>query len=749
MSAMSLRADKSAPDSRSADSAFDAGEPDLRPDLAASGLGWRRRALVLVALLGCMGVFALARWLAHTPQIDARWAADAQGRLVLQDSPLPALRAHQGQVVLALAAKGEPGHAVDALLLHHSPRWQVDDLARTRQVSQQQAVALALATGQVDLHLDDGSVVGVPTAAQGYARIGLWFWPLTGVALLLVLFAGVVVLARPQLRNALYMVMALCQSANLLCMALETAPGLALPAAAIGLSLGLRLALDVATVAAVVHSCTLHPRRILQGRPIAAAAWLAGALGVALLVAVQPAHTWWWSQLLCLGLGAAALGVIQRSNRQEPNPYALVLRRLCTIALATLLLVTAAVALATHMPTLAPGMATGAALAWYLFLASLLLLAPFLARNKQVLREFALVAGISTVATSVDLLFVSVFAVGPFTSLAVAVFVGLAIYAGARQAILHRMLGSSMLTTERTFEHLYRAARDLQAQPQNFVPLLGRLLRELFEPLETQTLAHVPSSSRVVGGGSVLVVPVRGVDNTAPAIALELRFAQRGQRLFTHDDARLADRVVEQLRRAVAYDQAVERGRHEERLRIAQDLHDDIGARLLTLMYQAPTPEMEDYIRHTLQDLKTLTRGLAAAEHHLSFAAGEWKADLSQRLGAARARLDWACSYAHDMPLSVVQWSALTRVLRELVSNALYHGHASCVAVSLRFETSGLTLTVADDGEGRNPQSWAHGLGLGGVRKRVKLLGGEAAWRENQPRGIVCEAHMPDFATRI
>jgi signal transduction histidine kinase len=56
---------------------------------------------------------------------------------------------------------------------------------------------------------------------------------------------------------------------------------------------------------------------------------------------------------------------------------------------------------------------------------------------------------------------------------------------------------------------------------------------------------------------------------------------------------------------------------------------------------------------------------------------------------------------------------------------------------------------VADDGEGRNPQSWAHGLGLGGVRKRVKLLGGEAAWRENQPRGIVCEAHMPDFATRI
>jgi signal transduction histidine kinase len=198
----------------------------------------------------------------------------------------------------------------------------------------------------------------------------------------------------------------------------------------------------------------------------------------------------------------------------------------------------------------------------------------------------------------------------------------------------------------------------------------------------------------------------------------------------------------------VAYDQAVERGRHEERLRIAQDLHDDIGARLLTLMYQARTPEMEDYIRHTLQDLKTLTRGLAAAEHRLSHAAGEWKADLTQRLSAAHAQLKWSCNFEQDQALSVVQWSALTRLLRELVSNALFHGHASCVQVCLQFEPSGLLMTVSDDGVGRNPQSWSHGLGMGGVRKRVKLLGGDVSWRENEPLGIVCEARMPDFAVR-
>jgi signal transduction histidine kinase len=197
------------------------------------------------------------------------------------------------------------------------------------------------------------------------------------------------------------------------------------------------------------------------------------------------------------------------------------------------------------------------------------------------------------------------------------------------------------------------------------------------------------------------------------------------------------------------YVAAVEKGRTEERLRIAQDLHDDIGARLLTLMYRAPTPEMEEYIRHTLQDLKTLTRGLAATaatEPLFSHAAGEWKADLTQRLAAARAELGFSVQLDRDLRLSVVQWSALTRVLRELISNALYHAHATKVAVWLQVEGPALALTVADDGIGRKPEAWSHGLGMGGVRKRVKLLGGQVRWRENQPRGIVCEVRVPAFA---
>ncbi|OYU76110.1 MAG: hypothetical protein CFE45_31900 [Burkholderiales bacterium PBB5] len=156
-------------------------------------------------------------------------------------------------------------------------------------------------------------------------------------------------------------------------------------------------------------------------------------------------------------------------------------------------------------------------------------------------------------------------------------------------------------------------------------------------------------------------------------------------------------------------------------------------------MYKAPNAEIEEYIRHTLQDLKTLTRGLAASSHPLSHAAAEWKADLTQRLSAAGCDLHWSFSADREMTLSVVQWSGLTRVLRELVNNIIAHARATQVEISVHFDRGRITVVVADDGIGQAPQAWPHGLGLGGVRKRVKLLGGSVAWQQRDTGGIRCE----------
>jgi signal transduction histidine kinase len=60
-----------------------------------------------------------------------------------------------------------------------------------------------------------------------------------------------------------------------------------------------------------------------------------------------------------------------------------------------------------------------------------------------------------------------------------------------------------------------------------------------------------------------------------------------------------------------------------------------------------------------------------------------------------------------------------------------------------------LHLSVTDDGRGRNPEGWSHGLGLGGVRKRVKQLGGSVHWREHGARGIACLVVIPGLAAEV
>ena len=156
-----------------------------------------------------------------------------------------------------------------------------------------------------------------------------------------------------------------------------------------------------------------------------------------------------------------------------------------------------------------------------------------------------------------------------------------------------------------------------------------------------------------------------------------------------------------------------------------------------------------DAADHTLQDLKTLTRGLAAKDHLLSHAAAEWKVDIAQRLAASQCHLTWAFQADTEVQLNVVQWSGLTRILRELVNNVIAHSQARRVDIEFMLDGDRLDLTVTDNGTGRNPQAWAHGLGLGGVRKRVKQLGGEVDWREVPAGGICCRVCIRQLSEKI
>lgn len=735
----SLGPDSTALDSGLMDLSFGGNEPMSR------WMGWRLRLLVGAALMGCVAVLLLARWLADAPHIEATWKAGAQGRLELVSSADPLLKPHEGRALMGLIGGDSSMAVVDALTLRRSSRWLTDDIERERHRAMHEQVSASLSQGdEVKLFFSEGEMVEVPLARRGISSLGPMFWLLSGLALVLYLVAMVVVLARPTARNLLYALAALCHAGNLAFIAMEASMELALPLPLPRWDMPAHMGFDLLTAAAVVHAAALHPRRIPGATGMVWLCWTGVATLIVLIGSGQLAGVWWWLQGSVTLLGLMAIALLTWSHRIEPHPFAIVMRRFGVLAVSTWVLLTLTLATASETPLVQQQVAAVGPTIWTVFLASLLLLLLFLSRSQQVMREFSLLAAISTIATSLDLLFVAVFSLGQFASLTLALFLSMGLYSGARQWLLNQLRNQNILTTERMFEKLYRIAREVEAHPERTPALLTQLLRELFEPMEALVIDRHSPNARITDGGSTLVIPVPKLTHGGPveASSILLRFAHHGRRLFTLEDARLSDRFVEQLRRAVAFDKAVEQGRSEERMRLAQDLHDDIGARLLTLMYTAQSPEMENYVRHTLQDLKTLTRGLAAPNHPLSHAAAEWKSDLAQRLTAAHIMLGWSFSADRDILLTVVQWSALTRVMRELVNNVIAHSQARRVDIEFILDGERLDLTVTDNGVGRNPQAWAHGLGLGGVRKRVKQLSGEVDWREVATGGICCRVRV-------
>jgi len=568
---MNPRAARDLPPGGAADASSPAPAPGGRGEIpAATGSGStpvaggsvRQREALLFAAVLAVALLGLSFGLAQQRYIDARWRQEPPAAVQLLSSPLPALREFQGARLQRVGDAAGHSIDVDAGLLHRSARWNVDDAQRRGQLEQRLQVGRMLQQGPVTLHFGDRGSTALHAQPRGLPGLGFFYWLLSAAAAALVWTAAAVLRTEPKWRNLPYALIALSQAANLLLIAVETLPGLGLPIWLGKMGAGWHIALDLCSAAALVHLATLQPLRLPRGRWIAAAAWTGCTLLSLAVLRGALAGAWWWTQAAMLASGALTVALMTSAYRLEPNPFALLMRRLAAAATVTLLLFSVAVLGADADSAVAQGEAALGSVAWYLFLATLILVLPVFSRVKPLMRELMLLAGTSTVVVSLNLLFSGLFGLSSIVALALSMFVALATYSGTRRWLLQPVRGRHALGLDRMFGQLYRVLREVEARPQDSAELLTGLLREMFQPMQVHTLEHPASRSRVLGEGSALLVPLPRIDAAhAPSSegSIVLRFAEQGQRMFSRDDAQLCDRVVEQLRRAVAYDKAVER----------------------------------------------------------------------------------------------------------------------------------------------------------------------------------------------
>ena len=260
------------------------------------------------------------------------------------------------------------------------------------------------------------------------------------------------------------------------------------------------------------------------------------------------------------------------------------------------------------------------------------------------------------------------------------------------------------------------------------------LLRRFIQPLQALT-----ALARRVD----LADPGERMPTAAPT-------SEAGELALTFNE--MLDRLEVERREATG---RVLAGQEGERLRIAQELHDQVGQELTAVLLvlsrlHARTPEnlrseiaaVQDEVRASLEDLRRIAIELRPeALDDLGLASA--LAVLGQRF-AERSALEVAEEIDTDLtPLTPEMELVLYRVAQEALTNVARHSGSDQAELTLCRQGRQLVLTVRDHGHGL-PNGHMAGTGMRGMRERATLVGGKLTVTNPSPtRGCEVRLEVP------
>jgi PAS domain S-box-containing protein len=213
------------------------------------------------------------------------------------------------------------------------------------------------------------------------------------------------------------------------------------------------------------------------------------------------------------------------------------------------------------------------------------------------------------------------------------------------------------------------------------------------------------------------------------------------------------------------------RDQERERIRIARQIHDELGQQLTGVKMDlrwlerklsepglAPAlnplldrtvaaSELNDQIIATVQRIAAELRPTAL--DHLGLVSA-----LRQRAREFERRSGVRCSVqvvgAEPQPAASVA-NELFYIVQEALTNVARHARATQVEVAISTQGKELVIDVSDDGEGIEPAriEGRHSLGLLGMRERALQCGGSLQVQRRQPMGTLVSVRVPDSASRI
>jgi signal transduction histidine kinase len=97
-----------------------------------------------------------------------------------------------------------------------------------------------------------------------------------------------------------------------------------------------------------------------------------------------------------------------------------------------------------------------------------------------------------------------------------------------------------------------------------------------------------------------------------------------------------------------------------------------------------------------------------------------------------------------DLPIPSPAMSiALMRLVQEALTNAVKHGKATVIEVTMKREGRNLVGSIRDNGVGFEPERTSAGLGLQTMQERIAAFGGSLKIQSAPQQGTTVEFTLP------
>jgi signal transduction histidine kinase len=190
-----------------------------------------------------------------------------------------------------------------------------------------------------------------------------------------------------------------------------------------------------------------------------------------------------------------------------------------------------------------------------------------------------------------------------------------------------------------------------------------------------------------------------------------------------------------------------------ERVRIAHDIHDDLGARVTQIsLLSAMSGDNAGFPEKARADfgrISEMCRELVSALYETVWAVNPENDNLDalgtylcQMVSQLCERTQLSCrNYVSDLPRDV-QISSQARhnismAVKEAVHNIIKHAAASEVVLKIEFKEGILQISIKDDGRGFQLADPAAGHGLANMKRRLADIGGECSIESYAQKGTV------------